>query len=123
VKWLLDEGIPKPLAVWLRDRGHDVVAVGASEHRSQPDSVLWQVAGREGRVVITRDRGFLCPGLRPSPGGIVVVRTPDDWKGPAISLFVWDALHRLGLDSLVGTVTIIDLNRTRQRPLSEIPVR
>jgi len=120
MKWLLDEGVPKRLALWLAERGDEVLVVGASQYRSQPDSVLWQVAGREGRFVVTRDRGFACPSVQPAPPGIVVVRAPDTWRGAAVSLLAWDALQRLEPEQLRGHITVISPGQVRQHLLSRL---
>ena len=63
MKWLIDEGVPRRLADWIREHGEDALVVAESPYRSAPDCDLWLLAGREGRIVITRDRGFLCPSL------------------------------------------------------------
>ena len=120
MRWLLDEGVPNRLATWLLDRGDDVLAVGASEYRSQPDSVLWELAGRERRLVVTRDRGFICPSVSPAPPGVVVLRAPPSWRGAAIALMAWDALQDAGPDRLHGNVTVISPGQVRQRPLSRL---
>lgn len=120
MKWLLDEGLPKALADWLRESGEDVLLVAESEYRGQPDRSLWLLAGREERVILTRDRGFAFPALEPSPPGIVVVRVPDDWNGAAIALFIANSLQRLGFTSLVGNLTVIDTRRARRRSLAEL---
>ena len=120
MRWLLDEGIPKRLAEWLRDRGDDVLVVAESEHRGEPDSALWRTAGLEQRVVITRDRGFLCPNVLPIPVGVVVVRAPEHWNAAAIALLVWDAPNALGGESLAGNVTVMRPGATRQSPISQI---
>lgn len=117
MKWLLDEGIPRRLAAWLRERGEDVLVVAESEYRSQPDHVLWTLAGREGMIVVTRDRGFVFPSLAPAPAGLVVLRPAAEWRAEAMSLFLWDALLRLGFETLPGKVTVLEPGRVRQRPL------
>jgi Domain of unknown function (DUF5615) len=57
VKLLLDEMIPSAVAVQLRRRGYDVVAVSERpDLRSLPDAQVFAAAQAEGRVVVTRDR-------------------------------------------------------------------
>jgi len=56
VKLLLDEMWSAAVAVELRERGHDVVAVlERSDLRGQPDRVILATAGQEGRVVVTEN--------------------------------------------------------------------
>ena len=121
MKWLLDEGIPRDVATGLVRRGDDVLEVAESQYRSQPDEVLWQLAGQEARIVVTRDRGFAHPELTPFPPGVIVVRTPQAWKAAEIAEFALDVIQRLREESLVGYMTLIRPGRVRQRPLADLP--
>ena len=121
MKWLLDEGIPRDIATWLLQRGDDVLEIAESEYRSQPDEVLWQLAGREERIVVTRDRGFAHSELVPFPLGVIVVRTPQGWKSAEITQLTLDVIQRVPEESLVGHMTLIRPGRTRQRTLIDLP--
>jgi predicted nuclease of predicted toxin-antitoxin system len=58
VKLLLDEMWPADLAVQLRRRGHDVVAVAErSDLRTMTDEVVFAVAQAESRVLVTENVG------------------------------------------------------------------
>ena len=102
MRWLVDENLPKDLADWLRDRGDDVLDVADSPYRGWPDPELWQLAGHEGRIVITRDLGFLHWPVRPTPPGIVMVRVPDAWRVPSIVRMVVEELRSLVATELIG---------------------
>lgn len=121
MRWLVDEGMPKRLVDWLRDRGDDVLDVADSPHRSQSDRFLRQLAGREQRVAITRDLGFL--GTRSSAllPGVVLLRVPYDWRARDITRLVQDSLERMGCEELVGCVTVIQPGQVRQRRLQDLP--
>ncbi len=123
MRWLVDECVPLHVVDWLRRRGDDVLDVADSQHRSQPDRFLWRLAGREGRTVITRDLGFLWPGLMPAPDGVVMIRVPDGWQAEAIASVVSRSFELLDMATLVGNVTVIEPGRTRQRPLASITWR
>lgn len=57
---LLDEMYPYAIAEQLRDRGHDVVAVGEREElRGTADSSVFACAQAEERALVTDDVGFL----------------------------------------------------------------
>ena len=120
MRWLIDENVPKHVVDWLIERGDDVLDVAASPHRSQPDQFLWQLAGRESRVVVTHDLGFMWPSLSPLPPGVVVIRTPDKWRAQQIANAIIAGLQMAGMDGLCGMVTLIEPGRTRQRPLASI---
>jgi hypothetical protein len=56
VKLLLDEMLPAEVAVQLRARGHDVVAITEREHlRSSSDRRVLEVAVTEQRAVVTEN--------------------------------------------------------------------
>ncbi len=56
MRLLLDEMWPPEVAVQLRRRGHDVVAVAERpELRGQPDAVIFAAAQVEGRVIVTEN--------------------------------------------------------------------
>jgi NADPH-dependent 2,4-dienoyl-CoA reductase/sulfur reductase-like enzyme len=56
VKLLLDEMWSPEIAVQLRRRGHDVVAVAERpELRGQPDDIVFAAAQAEGRAVVTEN--------------------------------------------------------------------
>jgi hypothetical protein len=56
VKALLDEQLPPRIAVLLRERGYDVVAVAERAHLvAAGDRALLELASSEGRAVITNN--------------------------------------------------------------------
>ena len=56
MKLLLDEMWPPELAVQLRMRGHDVIAVAERvDLRTQPDEVIFVAATAEGRAIVTEN--------------------------------------------------------------------
>ena len=120
MRWLVDEGMPKYLVDWLVERGDDVLDVAASPYRGEADDVLWELAGREVRVVLTRDLGFLWPGLSPAPRGVVMVRVPSDWRAQQVAFLVQNALARTDLGTLAGNVTVLEPGGIRQHPLAAI---
>jgi len=115
--WLLDENLPKALVDWLRDRGDDVLDVADSPCRGWSDRDLWQLAGQQGRVVMTRDLGFLHWPVRPTPLGIVMVRAPDEWRVPSIVRMVVKELQDLVPGELIGQITVVEPGGVRQRPV------
>jgi predicted nuclease of predicted toxin-antitoxin system len=55
VRWLLDEMLPPDTAAELNRRGHDATSVAALGLAGQVDSVVFDRAVAEGRVVITEN--------------------------------------------------------------------
>jgi len=118
--WLTDEGIPKSLAAWLRDRGDDVLHVAASDLRGSDDDVLWRVAAAEQRIILTRDKGFIPAKAAVLPAGVVLIRVPDRCLAEAIRRLVQEGLTSVPPDSLLGTLTVIRAGRVRQRKLTSV---
>ena len=123
MRWLLDEGTPKALVEWLARAGDDVLDVAVSDLRGSSDERLWRIAGRQGRIVMTRDLGFMLPQVTPYPAGVVLVRAPDTYGADAIMKLVEDALGTVPRESLPGAVTVIEPGKVRQRRLAGLPRR
>ena len=75
----LDENLGSiRVLTWLRQAGHDVTTVREEGLTSAPDDELIDICRREGRCLVTSDRGF-GNRLRFNPAeyaGIVVIRLP-----------------------------------------------
>ncbi len=54
----VDENIPSVTVQKLRDLGHDVKDIRGTSHEGMPDESLWQFVQKEGRLLITTDKGF-----------------------------------------------------------------
>ncbi len=117
MRWLVDENVPRLVVDWLREQGADVLDVASSPHVGQSDEFLWRLAGREGRLILTRDLGFAWPIRLPLPPGVVVVRAPDTWNAEQLTALVAAALPRTSPDVLLGNVTLIEPGRVRQHPI------
>lgn len=75
MKFLLDANMPRSTKAALEQRGFDTVAVRDILPPATPDPVIYDLAKREGRILITRDHDFLNILLYPpaqTPGIIVV---------------------------------------------------
>ena len=55
---LVDENIPLMTIQALRDLGHDVLDIRGTTDQGMIDGILWDMAQREGRLLITTDKGF-----------------------------------------------------------------
>ena len=117
MRWLIDQGLPKVLVAWLAERGDDVFDVAPSSLSGKPDDVLWLAAGQQKRIVVTRDLGFMLPLVVPPPAGVILVRAPDTFRADQILRLFQDGLGRVSAASLLGSVTVIQPGRVRQRPL------
>ena len=58
MKILVDEHIPLMTLHVLRSMNHDVHDVRGTPDQGMPDDALWEMAQRQGRLLITTDKGF-----------------------------------------------------------------
>jgi len=58
VKFIVDAQLPPKLADWLRDHGHDAVAVRQIGLREAEDRAIWAYAVQEGAIIVTKDEDF-----------------------------------------------------------------
>jgi len=81
MKILVDENIPRMTVEELRSPGHDVKDVRGTVEQAVADSVLWQIATTEGRLLITTDKGFTAYRTAPHHGMLLVrLRQPNRHK-------------------------------------------
>jgi len=81
MKILVDENIPRMTVEELRSLGHDVKDVRGTGEQAVADSVLWQIATTEGRLLITTDKGFTAYRTAPHHGMLLVrLRQPNRHK-------------------------------------------
>ena len=75
MKFLADEGVDRSVVDGLRALGFNVYYV-IEEERSQDDDVLLEIAEREKRILITRDKDFgeLVYRLNKAHAGVILVR-------------------------------------------------
>lgn len=121
MRFLVDECFPERLVTALRGNGHDVTWA-SQVCRSQPDEVVLAIATREGRIVITEDKDYGDLTVRDGhPAVGIVISQVDRFPGgirEAIDVLC-ERIESLG-SSLIGAVTVIELERVRQRALPPI---
>jgi predicted nuclease of predicted toxin-antitoxin system len=59
MKILVDENIPWMTVQELRAKGHDVRDIRGSPEEGMEDQPLWETVQREGRLLVTTDKGFM----------------------------------------------------------------
>ena len=56
---LVDENIPRPTVARLRELGHYVLDIRGTPREGMKDELLWELAQKEKRLLISTDRRFL----------------------------------------------------------------
>jgi predicted nuclease of predicted toxin-antitoxin system len=78
MRFLADENVPLMTVDALRALGHDVRDIRGTPDEGMPDDRLWDLAQREGRIVVTCNKGFTRHRSRPHCGILIVrLRRPN----------------------------------------------
>jgi predicted nuclease of predicted toxin-antitoxin system len=117
VQILADENVPRPIMVWLRDQGHDVLY--AAESRSQvSDNDLLTEAEAQGYVLLTGDKDFgaLVYRDRRNSHGVILLRLEDRPISFRLARLqaVWPKIE----SNLPGHFVVVTEKKLRLRPLT-----
>lgn len=113
----LDENVPDSVGVTLREAGHDVAFARDQQLTGAPDEQLLTVAAREGRVLVTFDRGFANVIQHPPKAtpGIVVIRLRDQTL-PRVRQVASTLGRLLTTEPTHGRLWVLDESRLRIWP-------
>jgi predicted nuclease of predicted toxin-antitoxin system len=115
---LVDECIPRQLVEALRINGHDVIWA-QDVCAGDDDTLVLARAVAEDRILLTEDRDFgeLTVRFKLPAIGVIIVSVSEFALGlDAIAEHVVRVVRELD-ESCVGTLTVIEPGRARQRPL------
>jgi predicted nuclease of predicted toxin-antitoxin system len=116
VRIKVDEDLPPAVTQGLREAGHDAAGAVEQGMSGWKDPALWQAVQREGRFLVTSDKGF--GDIRAYPpgthAGILVLRPDQDGIRPLIALTEL-VLERARLDDLAGLVSVVTPRGLRTR--------
>ncbi|MBN1962030.1 MAG: DUF5615 family PIN-like protein [Deltaproteobacteria bacterium] len=116
MRFLVDENVPRQIGLFLLDLGHDALIVRDSPLSGANDFVLWELAAKEHRIIITHDLDFPIPGVTTLPEGLVLIRPFNNHPAAILDLFrkFWSAISP---DDLSGHIISVQAGRYRRRPL------
>lgn len=121
MKVKLDENLPLCLVELLAGRGHEVDTVVQEGLAGRTDRQVAEAARREGRMIVTADRGF--PALAAHPEGhpgVIVLKLADQ-SVPRVEAALLGLLDAHPLQELVGSTVIVMAARIRiRRPEEQI---
>jgi predicted nuclease of predicted toxin-antitoxin system len=112
VKFLVDAQMPRRLALWLQQRGHDAVhTLDLAQQNRTLDPSLLTLANTEQRVLITKDTDFeITYELDQGPPKLLLVTTGNIHNNELLSLF---AQHEAALLGLLVQHSFVELSRTQ----------
>lgn len=112
MKFLVDAQLPRRLALWLQQRGHDVIhTLDLAQQNRTPDTFLLTLARNEDRVLITKDTDFaITHELGQGPPKLLLITTGNIHNNELLAIFV---RHEEALFRLMAQHTFIELNRSQ----------
>jgi predicted nuclease of predicted toxin-antitoxin system len=113
----LDENVPDSVGTILREAGHDVALARDEQLVGVPDHRILAVAGGEGRVLVSFDRGFgnIIQHPPAATPGIVVIRL-DDQTLPRVRQVAVTLANLLTTERVQGRLWVLDESRLRIWP-------
>lgn len=86
MNFLIDAQLPPALGAWLTDRGHSARHIVAEAGLGASDALVWEIAARDGCVIVTKDRDFaIWAGARRSGPQVVWIRLGNATRARLIS--------------------------------------
>jgi predicted nuclease of predicted toxin-antitoxin system len=105
MKIFVDENIPLTTVRALREMGHDVLDHRGTADEGMADDALWEMIQREGRLLITTDKGFTQHRDEPHFGILIVrLRQPNRQK---IHQRVMQAMAQFVLEEWPGLLVVM----------------
>jgi len=105
MKVFVDENIPQMTVKELRSRRFDVKDIRGTLNQGITDDELWQIAQKEGRLLITTDKGFSSQ-RNESHYGILIIRLKQPTK-LKIHQRVIQALNKYPANAWPGLMVIM----------------
>lgn len=112
MKFRVNAPLPRRLALWLQQRGHDVIhTLDLAQQNRTPDASLLNLANGEGRVLITKDTDFqITHELGQGPPRLLLLTTRNIHNNELLEFF---ARHGATLFGLLDQHTFIELSRSQ----------
>jgi predicted nuclease of predicted toxin-antitoxin system len=105
MKICVDENIPLNTVSELRGLGHEVLDIRGTANQGISDDLLWEMAQREQRLLVTTDKGFVQHRGETHYGILVVrLRQPNEQK---IHERVMKAIGQFSEDEWIGLVVVM----------------
>lgn len=116
---LVDENMPRSLAPQIAAIGFSVQDVRDVGLRGRPDVEVMEAAIATDAIIITRDKGFANSKswTEEFTAGMIFVNLPGDTPADVVVAKILELLTNRSPDSLLGSLTSIELRRALSRPV------
>ncbi|MHB8836210.1 MAG: DUF5615 family PIN-like protein [Candidatus Methylomirabilia bacterium] len=117
MRLLVDEDLPRSLALLLRSAGHEVLDVRDIGLRGHPDQDVFREAQQREAVLVSGDRGFANILSHPpgSHAGILIAHFPNEVPTGILNQQILGAVESLGEGEIVGNLVMVEPGRIRIR--------
>lgn len=112
----VDEDLPAALKRQLRDAGHDAITVTDQGWSGRSDDLIWSGVRKEGRLLVTADKGFADARNLSSHrhAGVILLRLDrESWQG-YVEL-IRQLLLATNIEQLTGAITVVTMKGIRVR--------
>ncbi len=111
MKYLIDAQLPRRLAHYLRDRGHDVLHTrDLPQGNRTGDSAINTISMREQRIVVTKDADFITSFMiYGQPYKLLLVSTGNIGNDDLVDLFT---KHIEPIETALTAYSLVEINRT-----------
>jgi predicted nuclease of predicted toxin-antitoxin system len=112
VKFLVDAQLPRRLALWLQQRGHDVIhTLALAQQNRTADLLLLAMANQDDRALVTKDTDFeITHELGQGPHKLLLITAGNIHNDELLEIFV---RHEETLFRLLAQHTFIELSRSQ----------
>ena len=112
MKFLVDAQLPRRLALWLQQRGHDVIhTLDLAQQKRTPDLFLLALANKDDRALITKDADFeITHELGHGPPKLLLITTGNIHNDELLAVF---ARHEEALFRLLAQHAFLELSRSQ----------
>jgi predicted nuclease of predicted toxin-antitoxin system len=119
-RFVLDEDVPRSLAVALRQAGHDASRVQEVGLKGASDREVFDFARSQQAALVTADVDLAdARALGGKPHyGLVLLRMPPEMSASAVTVEAMRLLERIGEEDLEDSLLILEPGRVRIRRLA-----
>ncbi|MGM9511950.1 DUF5615 family PIN-like protein [Larkinella sp. GY13] len=110
MRWLVDAQLPRRLAYWLKEQGHDALHTLDLLHQNRTrDPLICQIADEQQRIVVTKDTDFWESHLlKKTPRKLLLLKTGNMNNDALVSLF---GICLAQIEKSFETATLLEITR------------